>query len=327
MKRHVTEGSFFIGDDRTIFQIVDGRPEPVTYGGTLLKANGTMTAKRLAALIRIRDAARLVLQCQNDGWPEAHREEARRELNRHYDVFVQQYGLINKTTFSESATGTVIQRMPNLVKFIEDPDAMLVMALEDCDPTSGTAVKAAIMLRDVVGRAPPVTSVRSAEEGLLVSLDRKGEVDLGLIASLYGADEARVIEELGDLIYQDPVDQVVADGRRLPLGERPGEAQGRRGGGARVRPERRGLAGRAARGRAPGRDRREPRGPVGARERHPGVCGRALRRAALLDLRRAPEERRPLERRGGLRRGERASRRRPTTARPGPTGPRSSSRP
>ena len=70
LERHVTEGSFFIGDDRTIYQIVDGRAEPVTYGGTLLKTNGTMTGKRLASLIRIRDAARLVLQSQNDGWPE-----------------------------------------------------------------------------------------------------------------------------------------------------------------------------------------------------------------------------------------------------------------
>src|SRR5205823_6276811 len=144
------------------------------------------------------------LQSQNEGWPEPHREEARRELNRHYDVFVHMYGLINKTTFSESATGTVITRMPNLVKFIEDPDAMLVMALEDCDPTSGTAVKAAIMVKDVVGRAPPVTSVRSAEEGLLVSLDRKGGIDLAYISQLYGVGEARVVEELGDLIFQDP---------------------------------------------------------------------------------------------------------------------------
>ena len=204
LERHITEGSFLIGEDRAILQMVDGRFEPVTYGGTQLHTNGTMTGKRLGALIRIRDNARLVLQSQNEGWPEAHREEARRELNRHYDVFVQQYGLINKTTFSESKTGTIIQRMPNLVKFIEDPDAMLVMALEECDPTSGTAVKAAIMLKDVVGRAPEVTTVQSAEEGLLVSLDRKGEVDVPYIASLYGAEEERVIEELGELIYQDP---------------------------------------------------------------------------------------------------------------------------
>ena len=60
------------------------------------------------------------------------------------------------------------------------------------------------MLKDVVGRAPEVTTVQSAEEGLLVSLDRKGEVDLPYIASLYGAEEERVIEELGELIYQDP---------------------------------------------------------------------------------------------------------------------------
>jgi N12 class adenine-specific DNA methylase len=204
LERHVGEGSFFVGDDRAIFQIVDGRAEAVRYGGTLLRANGTMTGRRLAALVRIRDNARLVLQSQNEGWPEAHREDARRELNRVYDVFVQQYGLINKTTFSESQAGTIIQRMPNLAKFIEDPDAMLVMALEDCDPTTGTAVKAAIMTKDVVGRAPEVTTVRSAEGGLLVSLDRKGEVDLAYIASLYGRDEARIVEELGDLLYHDP---------------------------------------------------------------------------------------------------------------------------
>ncbi len=202
--RHVAEGSFFVGTDRVIYQVEDGQAVPVTYGGTRLSAHGTMTGKRLAALIRIRDEARCVLQSQNEGWPEEHREAARRELNRVYDVFVAQYGLINKTTFSESATGTIIQRMPNLAKFVEDPDAMLVMALEDCDPVSGTAVKAAIMTKDVVGRTPPVVAVRSAEEGLLVSLDRKGEVDLGLIAQLYGVEEPHVVEELGELIYRDP---------------------------------------------------------------------------------------------------------------------------
>ncbi len=39
-----------------------------------------------------------------------------------------------------------------------------------------------------------MTAVSSAEEGLLVSLDRKGEVDLLLVAELYGADEAAIVE-------------------------------------------------------------------------------------------------------------------------------------
>ena len=60
------------------------------------------------------------------------------------------------------------------------------------------------MLKDVVGKSPPITVVRSAEEGLLVSLDHKGTVDLAYIARLYGVAEAQVIRELGDLIYRDP---------------------------------------------------------------------------------------------------------------------------
>ena len=44
---------------------------PVVYGGTTLKADGTLTGKRLAALVGLRDRARRVLQSQNEGWPEA----------------------------------------------------------------------------------------------------------------------------------------------------------------------------------------------------------------------------------------------------------------
>ena len=121
-----------------------------------------------------------MLQSQNEGWPEEHRDAARRDLNRVYDLFVSLYGPINKTTFGETADGTVIRRMPNLVKFREDPDAMLVMSLEDYDEATGKAKKAAIMTKDVVGQSPPITSVTSAEEGLLVSLDRRGAVDLRL---------------------------------------------------------------------------------------------------------------------------------------------------
>ena len=168
-ERFVTEGSFFIDDDRTICQCVEGQAVAVNYGGTRLRAGGTHTGKRLAALIRLRDMARRVLQSQNDGWPEAKRNDARRQLNWAYDRFVGAYGPINKTTFGETAEGRVIRRMPNLVKFREDPDAMLVMSLEDYDEATGKAAKAAIMTKDVVGKNPPVTSVGSAEEGLLVS--------------------------------------------------------------------------------------------------------------------------------------------------------------
>ena len=204
LERHITEGSFFVNEYGTICQCVEGQIVPVVYGGKTLRSDGTMTGRRFAALLRLRDFARRVLQSQNEGWPDEARGEERRELNRAYDRFVAVYGPINKTTTSESADGGVIRRMPNLVKFREDPDAMLVMSLEEYDEATGTAGKAAILKKDVVGRNPPITAVRSAEEGLLVSLDRRGAVDVPLIASLYAKPESQVIDELGSLIYHDP---------------------------------------------------------------------------------------------------------------------------
>src|SRR5581483_1215239 len=43
-----------------------------------------------------------------------------------------------------------------------------------------------------------------AEEGLLVSLNQKGSVDLPFIGSLYGKPKAEIVAELGDLIFPDP---------------------------------------------------------------------------------------------------------------------------
>ena len=203
-QRHITEGSFFVADDGKICQSVAGETVPVVYGGTTLRTAGTMTAKRMASLIKLRDHARRVLQSQNEGWPEKDRADARRELNWAYDRFVMAYGPINKTTFSATADGNAVRRMPNLVKFREDPDAMLVMSLEDYDEATGKAAKAAIMTKDVVGKTPPITHVRTAEEGLLVSLNQRGSVDLEFIAGLYGKPEQQIIAELGDLIYLDP---------------------------------------------------------------------------------------------------------------------------
>jgi len=201
---HITEGSFFVGDNRAIFQSLGRQSVPVTYGGKALTAYGSLTGKRLGALIGLRDRARRVLQSQNEAWPEKDRNDARRELNWAYDRFVLTYGPINKTTFSETADGHVIRRMGNLVKFREDPDAMLVMSLEDYDETTGRAAKAPIMTRDVVGKTPPITKVESAEEGLLVSLNQRGAVDLPFIADLYGKPPEQIVAELGDLIFRDP---------------------------------------------------------------------------------------------------------------------------
>jgi len=81
---------------------------------------------------------------------------------------------------------------------------MLVMSLEEYDEETGKAAKAAILLKDVVGKTPPIISVASAEEGLLVSLNQRGAVDLPFIGELYGKPRSDIIAELGDLIFPNP---------------------------------------------------------------------------------------------------------------------------
>ena len=71
--RHIGEGSFFVGDDRTVCQSQGGEGVPVVYGGSTLKSDGTLVGKRLTALIGLRNHARRVLQSQNEGWPETAR--------------------------------------------------------------------------------------------------------------------------------------------------------------------------------------------------------------------------------------------------------------
>ena len=254
----------------------NGEAIAVTYGGTLLRSDGTMTGKRLAGLVGLRDHARRVLQSQNEGWPEASRIEARQALNRAYDLFVSAYGPVNKMTFSETNDGTVIRRMPNVVKFREDPDAMLVMSLEDYDEVTGKAAKTAIMRKDVVGPTPEVTSVATAEEGLLVSLDRSGAVDLPYIAALYGKPEDTIVAELGDLIYRDPDSKAWETADAYLSGNVRAEVGPGRKSRAGLRQKRRGATGRPTRGRAAGRYRRQSRSAVDSRTRRPGVRRRAF---------------------------------------------------
>ena len=205
---HITEGSFFVAQNHAIMQVQHGEAIPVRHGTKPLHANGRgFLEQRLAALLHLRDVTRGVLQSQNDGWTVSEREAARLALNETYDAFIAKYGAVNRTTIHSKADGSVIRRMPNITLFRDDPDAMLVLALEEYDEETDTATKAAIMLRDVVGHTPPITAAGSAEAALLQSLNVHGAVNLPYMAQLYSGSPRQIIDELGDLLYQNPETQ------------------------------------------------------------------------------------------------------------------------
>ena len=164
-----------------------------------------MTGKRLAALIGLRDHARRVLQSQNEGWPEATATTPAASSTGPMTASSPPTARSTRPPSRETTDGSVIRRMPNLVKFREDPDAMLVMSLEDYDEVTGKATKAAIMLQDVVGKTPPITARHAApRKGCWSRSTATAAVDLPFIAELYGKPEEQIIAELGDLIYHDP---------------------------------------------------------------------------------------------------------------------------
>ena len=204
--RRLPPGSLLVGEDGYICQVTNqsGATEPLTRGGNPIHGLTGTVGTRLAALIEIRDAARTVLDTQREGEPVAARDAARAQLNRQYDRFAARFGAINKTNVSIATNGTTIRRQPNLTSFKDDPDAYLVMALEQYDEKTDTAKKMPIMQRDVIGQTPPVHQVGNALDGLLVSLNHRGRVDVAYISKLYGATQNQVIEELGNHVYYDP---------------------------------------------------------------------------------------------------------------------------
>ena len=252
-ERHLDEGSFFVADNKVIHQIQGGSGVPVVYGGTTLRADGTLVGKRLAALLGLRDRARRVLQSQNEGWPDANREEARRELGRAYDQFVTAYGPINKTTFGETSDGGIIRRMPNLVKFKEDPDAMLVMSLEDYDEGTGKATQSRHHGQGR-GRQDPARHACPQRRGGVARLSQSTRHG-GPAVHRFALFQARAAGDrrVGRPDLSRPGIEDLADRRCLSLGERPGQARRRRAGRWGVCPQCRGLAFSPARRRSPRR--------------------------------------------------------------------------
>ena len=204
--RHITEGSFFVGDDRIIRQI-DGRPGRARHLRRHA-AQGRRHDDRQAARRPDRACATSPAACCSRRTRAGPRRTATTPAATSTAPTTASSPPTARSTRPPSAkpaTARVIRRMPNLVKFREDPDAMLVMSLEDYDEVTGKAAKAAIMQKDVVGKTPPVTS-RHHRRGRAAGLPRpprRGRSALHRRRST-ASPRRQVIAELGDLIYHDP---------------------------------------------------------------------------------------------------------------------------
>ncbi|HXJ42898.1 MAG TPA: hypothetical protein VNH18_26690, partial [Bryobacteraceae bacterium] len=113
------------------------------------------TSSRIRGMLQVRDAVREVFRTQLREAPDEIITDARRHLNRSYDLFVSRFGPLNAAQ--------------NVRAFGNDPDQPLLLSLEEFNPETKVATKTAIFDRRTLERYSPVERVETASEALLVS--------------------------------------------------------------------------------------------------------------------------------------------------------------
>jgi N12 class adenine-specific DNA methylase/GGDEF domain-containing protein len=148
------------------------------------------TAERVMGMTELRDTLRGLLRRQLVDASDADLAKARKLLNQKYDAFVKKHGPLHAR--------------PNLSAFQDDPDAPLLLSLENWDDDAKKATKADVFSTRTVHRQQPVQSAGTAAEALTVSLNESGRLDWDRMRALTGKTEAALQKELGSLVYEDP---------------------------------------------------------------------------------------------------------------------------
>ncbi|MGO7401974.1 lactate dehydrogenase (plasmid) [Rhizobium ruizarguesonis] len=202
----IREGSFFVGEQNQLMQVVDGVPIAVKVRSG--KSSDGVFAKHalvIRKLIPIRDGVRQVLKLQERDQPW---QKAQVSLRIAWSSFVREFGPINFTSVStteDQETGEVreVHRRPNLAPFLDDPDCWLVASIEDYDLETNTARPGPIFTERVIA-PPPAPVITSALDALAVVLNERGHVDLDHVSELLHRDVDDVIGELGEAVFRDP---------------------------------------------------------------------------------------------------------------------------
>ncbi len=163
--------------------------------------------ERVSGMIKVRDALIDVRRLQlTDGVKEKTLEASRAALNKAYDAFVKINGPINgdanKRLMRDDPT------WPQLAALEDNFDKGISAAVakttgEKARPAS--AQKSAIFTKRTQAPYKAPEKANSAKDALVTSLSERGRVDLDYMASLYGKTPDAIAQELGGLIFKNPV--------------------------------------------------------------------------------------------------------------------------
>lgn len=147
------------------------------------------TLERIKGLDNIRKITREIIDIQTEGCTKEQLEEKQKILNDIYDKFVKEYGNINSKA--------------NNSAFRDDNDYPLISSLE-VEKSNGEIVKADMFTKQTIKPIERITSVDTAHEALILSLNEVGKVDFNLIKDVYNKPFTEIIKELKGDIYLNP---------------------------------------------------------------------------------------------------------------------------
>ena len=172
------------------FTVVDG---DIYYreNSVMHKVELSVTAEnRIKGMVKISDCTRKLIEYQLEGYSDDLIRQEQQTLNRLYDDFTSQYGLLNSRA--------------NNTAFSDDSSYCLLCSLEVLDENGALVRKADMFSKRTIRQQEPVTSCDTAADALAVSLSEKAKVDLQYMGKLTGKTEEQLTEDLAGIIFFNP---------------------------------------------------------------------------------------------------------------------------
>ena len=178
---NVKNFSFTLVDD-CIYYRENSRMKPVSVSDP--------ADKRIRKLIELRDCVRTLITYETEDYSDADIETQQLKLNKLYDSFQKEYGIINSRA--------------NRLAFSEDDSYYLLCSLEILDDEQNFKQKADIFTKRTIRPKTAVNKVESASEALVICLNDRACVDMKFMSILTGKNVEQLEQELTGQIFRVP---------------------------------------------------------------------------------------------------------------------------
>ena len=155
-----------------------------------MKLNPTAES-RIRRLIEIRDCVRRLINYQLNDGSDAEILSEQVKLNKLYDDFAREYGIINSRA--------------NAAAFRDDDSYYLLCSLEILDNEGNFKAKADMFTKRTIKAQKAKDKAETSAEALALSIAEKAKADMPFMCTLTGKSEEQIYNDLTNVIFLNPL--------------------------------------------------------------------------------------------------------------------------